>query len=108
MLKVNEEKLLGDYEKLVSKRTANLGEIEEQARNYAVSRGYDEGKTAKFVAYTCELEGDGLSNEERFKLTLLESYIEDLEELEEETLPEEEPQNEASVIEPTYGLINNI
>ena len=108
MLKVNEEKLLRDYDELVGKRTASLGEIEEQARNYAVSRGYDEEKTAKFVAYTCELEGDGLSTEERFKLTLLESYIEDIEELEEKPLPEEEPQDEASAIEPIYGLINNI
>ena len=80
MLKVKEESLLFDHAELVGKRAEHLAEIERQARQYAIERGYDEDKTEQFVAFTKDLEGDGLSAEEKAKLDLLASYIEEVEE----------------------------
>ena len=80
MQKVNEEKLLLDYAGLIVKREEHLAEIEADAREYATNHGYDEEKTEKFVAFTKELEGDGLSAEDKAKLEILESYIEEVEE----------------------------
>lgn len=79
MLKVNEERLLFDHAELVGKRAEHLAEIEADAREYSASHGYDEEKTEKFVAFTKELEGDGLSAEDKAKLELLESYIYEVE-----------------------------
>lgn len=84
MLKVNEEKLLHDHAELIEKREEHLAEIEKQATLYAIERSYSEEKTAQFVAFTKELEGDGLSAEDRAKLDLLASYIEEVEDPAEE------------------------
>ena len=89
MLKVNEEKLLLDHAGLIAKREEHLAEIERQAQIYAIERGYDEEKTAQFIAFTKELEGDGLSAEDKAKLELLESYIYEVEEPVEEVEREE-------------------
>lgn len=97
MLRVNEKKLLCDHATLIDKRASNYEEIEAKANAYAISRNYDEEKRAKFVAYIRELEGDGLSAEDRLKLDLLESYIEEVED------PVEEPISEVAdepVVEP--------
>lgn len=89
MQKVNAEKLLLDHAELVANREANLAEIEKQAKIYAIDRGYSEEKTAQFVAFTKELEGDGLSAEETAKLALLGSYIDEVEDPVEEPDPAE-------------------
>ena len=91
MLKVNEEKLLLDHKALVDKRETNLAEIERQATLYAVERGYDEAKTEQFVAFTKELEGNGLTAEENAKLELLSTYIEEVEEPAQEEVAEATP-----------------
>lgn len=91
MLKVNEEKLLVDHKALVDKRETNLAAIEKQATLYAIERGYDEAKTAQFVAFTKELEGNGLTAEETAKLELLSSYIEEVEEPAQEEVADEIP-----------------
>ena len=49
------------------------------ARAYATAHGYSEDKTAQFIAFTKELEGDGLSAEDKARLELFESYIEEVE-----------------------------
>ena len=84
MQKVNEEKLLHDHAELVAKREENLAEVEADAREYAANHGYSEDKTEQFVAFTKELEGDGLSTDEKAKLELLASYIEEVEDFAEE------------------------
>ena len=109
MLKVNEERLLHDREELVARREVNLAEIEADAREYAIARGYDEDKTERFVAFTKELEGNGLSAEEKTKLEILESYIEEVEEPVEEM---EEDEAKTDMVETstatgyasTYGI----
>lgn len=83
MLKVNEEKVLQDYCELVTKKDDNLGKIEVDARAYARAHGYDEEKTAKFVAFTQDIEGNGLSEEDSAKLALLNAYIVNVEEIDE-------------------------
>lgn len=114
MQKVNEDKLLLDYLELSEQAENNLVEIEARATKYAIERGYDEEKTAKFVAFTRELEGNGLSAEDNAKLGLLGSYIDEVED------PVEEPESVApaegesteNVGTPatafSYGTINNI
>ncbi len=103
MLKVNEEKLLSDHKALGAKKFENLAAIEKDATAYAVAHGYDEEKTAKFVAFTQEIQGNGLSAEESTKLEILGSYIEEV--------AEEEVANE-TVAEipavPVNGVVNNI
>lgn len=88
MLKVNEEKLLHDHKELVEKKAKNLDAIKVDATAYAVAHGYDEEKTAKFVAFTQDIQGNGLSDNENAKLELLSSYIDEVEEpkAEEETV----------------------
>lgn len=80
MLKVNEEKLLLDHKELVEKKEKSLAEIEVDAKAYAVAHGYNEEKTAKFIAFTQDLQGNGLSVEEKIKLDILGSYIDEVEE----------------------------
>ena len=91
MLKVNEEKLLLDHKVLVDKKEKNLAAIEKQATLYAIERGYDEGMTAKFVAFTKDLEGNGLTAAETAKLELLSYYIEEVEEPAQEEVAEATP-----------------
>lgn len=91
MLKVNEEQLLLDHKELVDKKEKNLAAIEKQATLYAIERGYDEEKTAQFVAFTKDLEGDGLTLEETAKLELLSSYIEEVEDPAQEEVAEATP-----------------
>ncbi len=114
MQKVNEEKLLHDHAELIGKRGEHLAEIEADAREYATNHGYDEEKTEKFIAFTKELEGDGLSAEENAKLELLGSYIDEVED------PVEKPETvESTEVEDTeeigtsamafpYGTVTNI
>ena len=111
MLKVNEEKVLQDTKALIDKKNENLAKIEIDAKAYAASHGYDEDKTAKFVKFTQELQGNGLSAEDTAKLEILSSYIE---EVEEETVESEElkcnvvPTTEGEVASSTMATINNI
>ena len=79
MLKVNEEKILADYNSLVEKKEKGLSAVETDAKAYAMAHGYDEEKTAKFVAFTQEIQGSGLSDNELDKLEVLGSYIEEIE-----------------------------
>ena len=88
MLKVNEERLLCDHKELVEKKQRKLASVESDARAYAGQRGYDEDKTQQFIAFLQGIEGDGLSTEEQFKLQLLASYIEDIEEPAQEEVAE--------------------
>ncbi len=80
MIKVNEEKILLDHKELVEKKEKNLAAIEVDAKAYAVAHGYDEEKTAKFVAFTQDIQGNGLSDKENVKLEILSSYIDEVEE----------------------------
>lgn len=89
MLKVNEEKILADYESLAEREMAGLEAVAKDARAYAVAHGYDEEKTAKFVAFTQDLQGSGLSDKELAKLEVLDSYIEEVEEPAEESVEQE-------------------
>ena len=96
MLKVNEEKLLHDHAELVAKREENLAEVEADAREYATAHSYSDEKTEKFVAFTKELEGDGLSAEDKARLDILESYIEEVEDpVEEAVIDDEASQTDA-------------
>ena len=111
MLKVNEQKVLEDTKALIDKKNDNLAKIEADAKAYAVAHGYDEDKTAKFVKFTQEIEGNGLSAEESAKLELLSSYIDDVEEgVEGEELKcnivPTDPNG--AIADSTVGAINNI
>lgn len=111
MLKVNEDKILQDHDSLIAKKNENLANIEADAKVYATSHGYDEEKTIKFVKFTQELQGNGLSAEETAKLELLSSYIDEVE----EEVAEGEmvkcnvvPTTEDEVATSTVATINNI
>lgn len=107
MLKVNEEKLLQDRKELVTKKEKNLAAIEIDAKAYAVAHGYDEEKTAKFVAFTQDIQGNGLSNKENAKLEILSAYID---EVEEPVAEEAESAEVATETDPVLcvGVVNNI
>lgn len=107
MLKVNEEKILLDHKELVEKKEKNLVAIEVDAKAYAVAHGYDEEKTAKFVAFTQDIQGNGLSDKENAKLEILSAYID---EVEESTAEEAESAEVSSESDPTLrvGVVNNI
>lgn len=79
MLKVNEEKILADFLSLVEKKEKGLSAVEADAKSYALAHGYSEEQTAKFIAYTQEIQGSGLSDDEIAKLEVLGSYIEEIE-----------------------------
>lgn len=85
MLKVNEEKIIEDYSALVAKQEKGLSAVEADAKAYAVAHGYDDEKTAKFVAFTQEIQGSGLSDKELAKLEVLSSYIDEVQEPVEES-----------------------
>lgn len=85
MLKVNEEKIIEDYSALVEKREKGLSAVEADAKAYAQAHGYDEEKTAKFIAFTQDIQGSGLSDKELAKLEVLGAYIEEIEEVLEES-----------------------
>ena len=78
MLKVNSEAILHTYRALVDAREAGHAQIEAAARTFAVNRGYDEEKTAAFVDYVSNVEGDGLSDEERATLSILGKFVENV------------------------------
>lgn len=80
MLKVNEEKILADYNELVEKKAKGLAAVEADAKAYAIAHGYDDEKTAKFVTFLQGLQGSGLSDKELEKLDILGSYVEEIEE----------------------------
>ena len=101
MLKVNEEKILADYLSLVEKKEKGLFAVETDAKAYAVAHGYDEEKTAKFVAFTQEIQGSGLSDKELARLDILGSYIEEIEEPAEESA-------ESEYVAATTATITNI
>ena len=103
MLKVNEEKLLHDYEELVEKRENNFEDVEKQARLYAIERGYDEDKTEQFVAFTKNLEGDGLSDEDKVKLEILDAYVEKSEDLAEDAESEGTDTSDETVSATAYA-----
>lgn len=107
MLKVNEEKLLQDRKELVTKKNENLAAIEIDAKAYAVAHGYDEEKTAKFIAFTQDIQGNGLSDKENAKLEILSAYIDEVEETPAE---EAESAEVATETDPVLrvGVVNNI
>lgn len=104
MLKVNEEKLLHDHKELVEKKEKNLAAIEVDAKAYAVAHGYDEEKTAKFIAFTQEIQGNGLSDKENAKLDILSAYIDEVEEPVEEVVSAEVEADPVLRV----GVVNNI
>lgn len=109
MLKVNEEKLLNDHKELVEKKAQNLDTIKVDATAYAVAHGYDEEKTAKFVAFTQDIQGNGLTDKENAKLDILSTYIDEVEEPAEQ--PEEVTESADIVIDGAtlrVGVVNNI
>lgn len=75
MLGVNSEKVLQDLKELADKRSQKLDEIEQAAREFAISRGYDEERTEKFVKFAQENEDNGLSVAEKAKLDMLCEYV---------------------------------
>lgn len=85
MQKVNIDKLLNDYNALVEKQNKGYAASEADAIAFAQAHGYNEKKTADFVAYVQELGKGGLSVSELHKLEHLGEYIEVVsDELEEE------------------------
>lgn len=109
MLKVNEDKILLDHKELVEKREKNLAAIEVDAKAYAVAHGYDDEKTAKFVAFTQDIQGNGLSDKENAKLDILSAYIDEVEEPAEQH--EEVTESADAVIDGAtlrVGVVNNI
>lgn len=109
MLKVNEQKVLADVKALIEEKNANLAKIEVDAKAYATAHGYDDEKTAKFVKFTQELQGNGLSAEETAKLELLSSYIDEVEEVVDEELKcNVVPTTDGEVASSTIATINNI
>lgn len=107
MLKVNEEKILFDHKELVEKKEKNLAAIEIDAKAYAVAHGYDEEKTAKFIAFTQDIQGNGLSDEENTKLEILSAYIDEVEEPVEEVAESAEAATETDPVL-RVGVVNNI
>lgn len=89
MLKVNEEKILLDYNELQEKRSKNLANLEAQVRNFALSLGYDEKKTQGLISYVQNQNGNGLSEKDTALLEILSSYIDEVEEVVEQ-VPESE------------------
>lgn len=108
MLKVNEEKILADYASLVEKKEKGLSAVEADAKAYAVAHGYDEVKTAKFVAFTQEIQGSGLSDKELEKLEVLGSYIEEVEELVGEIAQEEVAETSVDSLNAKSATVNNV
>lgn len=105
MLKVNEEKILVDYNSILEKQSAKVAEIEAQVRPFAVSLGYDEEKTKGLIAYIQGQNGNGLSAEDTAKLETLSSYIDEVE----ESVAESEVAEEVEFHFPdgTVGSLNN-
>lgn len=84
MIKVNVEKLMADYNALVAKQEKKLKEIEAEARAYAAKRGFDADKTIETVDTFQALENNGLSEDDGEKLTVLDSYMDEVDEEEKE------------------------
>lgn len=84
MLKVNSEAMLNDYADLCAKREEKSAQVEAAAKDFAAARGYDEEKTAEFVAFVKRTEDDGLTAAERATYVVLGGYIEDVAETVEE------------------------
>lgn len=103
MLKVNEEQILADYNSLVVKKAKGLAAVETDAKAYAQAHGYNEEKTAKFVAFTQEIQGSGLSDKEIEKLEILGAYIEEVGETGTEEL---EMTEESEVSAPANATVN--
>lgn len=104
MLKVNEEKILADYNGLVEEKEKGLSAVEADAKAYALAHGYDEEKTAKFIAFTQDIQGSGLSDKELAKLEVLSSYIEDIEEPVEVSEAEVAPEAKATATDPNLRV----
>ena len=75
MRKVNEEMLLADYDELIKKQDSAIARVEEEARAFAINRGYDEAKTEEFVKYVLGIENGGLSESDKAILATFEKYI---------------------------------
>lgn len=78
MLQIDGNKMTQDYSELCKKRAYHMAIVEQAAKTFASSRGYDETKTAQFVECVKNFETDGLSAEEHAKLAMLESYISEM------------------------------
>lgn len=78
MLKINEEKILLDYNKLQEKKGENLANLEEQVRIFALSLGYDEKKMQGLISYVQNQNGNGLSEKDNALLEILSSYIDEV------------------------------
>lgn len=80
MKAVNNEKLLQDYEILAAKKAQKLAEIEQEAKAFAIARGYDAERTAAFIEYVQKTENDGLADGEKKLFEILSRYIVEVEE----------------------------
>ena len=75
MYQIDGNKMSTDYKKLCEKRDYHLAIVEQAAKTFASTRGYDEAKTAKFIECVKGLENDGLTADEHAKLEFLGGYI---------------------------------
>lgn len=80
MKAVNNEKLLQDYEILANKKAQKLAEIEQEAKTFAIARGYDAERAAAFIEYVQKTENDGLADGEKKLFDVLGRYIVEVEE----------------------------
>lgn len=78
MKRVNEEKILNDYENLSLKKEQKNEEIKQIATQFANTRGYSEEKTNEFIKYLQLSENDGLNEEEKKVFDILSNYIEEV------------------------------
>lgn len=85
MKTVMKEILLQDYNDLANKKALKLAEIEQEAKAFAVARGYDPQRTAEFIAFVQKTENDGLTDAERKEFEVLNRYVIEVEETTEET-----------------------
>lgn len=109
MLKVNEEKLLNDYNELVEKKDNSVAKIEADTKSFAATLGYDEIKTKDLVAFVIGKD-NGLTADENAKLELLSLYIDEAEEpkAEEETAMAEPTEAVIDGATLRVGVVNNI
>lgn len=78
MLKVNEEKILNDYNMLITKKESHAKMLKEQLKAFAVGTlGYSEEKTNELIAFAIE-KNNGLSADEADKLSFLTTYVEEI------------------------------
>lgn len=76
MLKVNEEKLLFDYQEIANKKENGLAVAALDASNYATAHGYSDEQKRAFIEFVQKIQGGSLDEKEKIKLEILGEYIE--------------------------------